>query len=173
MNCRDFLSRMDAFLADRLEGVEAGDFRNHLRSCAACREVAVTADPVLLLSAAPLKEPSAEQVGSCVGAVIAIIHQDRLRRRIRKPGWRWMAAAAAAVVAVGAGLAWWASQPDFEEGGMLFSQGGVSVAAHREGPPPPHVEVEIPGGDVRVYRFANAGDNNTAVVYIVKESLDL
>ncbi len=173
MNCRDFLNRTDAFLADRLEGAEVRDFRDHLRSCASCREVVVSADPVHLLSAAPLKEPSREQVEACAGAVTALIHQDRLQRRMSKPRWRWMAAAAAVVVSAGAGLAWWATHPGFEAGGSLLTPGVVSAAAHREDPPPPRVEVETPGGDLRVYQYADAGDGNTAVVYIVKESLEL
>ena len=130
-------------------------------------------DPVLLLSSAVLKEPSMEQVGACVGAVTALIHQDRLQRRISKPKWRWMVAAASVVASVGAGVAWWSSHPGFEEGGMPFSQDAPSVAAQWEDPPPPHVEVETSGGDLRVYQFADTGDGNTAVVYIVKESLEL
>ncbi len=173
MNCGDFLRRIDAFVADTMEGPEELDFRKHLRTCTACRQEAVARDPVFLLSAVPLREPTAEQVQSCVGAVTALIHQDRLQRQVRKPRWRWMAAAAAAVMAVGAGLAWWSGQPGFDEKDHLSSESGVSVASHREKLPPPRVEVETPGSDLRVYQYADTDDGNTAVVYIVNTSLEL
>lgn len=173
MNCRDFLNCMDGFLADRLEADEERDFRGHLRSCSSCREAAVTADPVLVLSAAPLKEPSDRQVEACVGAVAALIRQDRLQRRISRPKWRWMAAAAAVVVSTGAGVTWWANRPEAGGAGAALATNSVSAVSGRENPPPPHVEVEAPGNDLRVYQYADAGDGNTTVVYIVNESLEL
>jgi len=173
MNCRDFLIRMDAFIADELEADQTRDFREHLRSCDSCRESAVAADPVLLLSASPLGTASAKQVEACVEVVAALIHQDQLQRRISRPRWRWMAAAAAVVVSTGAGLTWWSSRPVIGMGGASLPPAAVSAVSYQQDPPPPRVEVESPGGNLRVYQYADAGDGNTTVVYIVKESLEL
>ena len=93
MDCRCFLSQLDSYLDDGLQGEQRREFRDHLRSCASCRRVAVAADPVLLLSAAPVREPGPEKVQECVEAVSALIRQDRLQRRISRPGRRWLVAA--------------------------------------------------------------------------------
>jgi predicted anti-sigma-YlaC factor YlaD len=174
MECRRFISQLESYLDDRLQGEQRREFRDHLRSCPSCRRAAVAADPVLLLTAAEPREAEPEQVQGCVDAVRALIRQDRLQRRIDRPGRRWLMAAAAVVVAAGGSLLWWSGRPDLGGAGLPQGDGGAAVATRVVAPPPPRIEVDSgDDGEVRVYQYADAGDENTAVIYIVNESMEL
>jgi anti-sigma factor RsiW len=167
MNCEIFREMIGSYVDETLDEDQRKWFRRHLRECAPCREIALEHEPTLMFTAARAQPVAPESTDACAAAVRARIRQDRLQRRLnrRRP---WMAAAAAVVVLSG-GLAW-RSMVGHEGSGdsaVGMGQGSSSRVS------PPSVEVEMAGDDVRVYQFANDGDNDTAVYFIVDPSLEL
>jgi hypothetical protein len=80
-----------------------------------------------------------------------------------------MAAAAALVMAIGVGFNWRTIVGDEQTGQPLIEtalEGDAAVS-------PPTVEVEAMGEEIRVYRFATDGDDDTAVYFIVDPALEL
>ena len=106
MRCEEFLHSLDGYLAESLSENDRLGFREHLASCASCRSLAVAEDPTLMLAATTRRSPAPERVDECVAAVSALIHQDRLVKRLRPSRAGWLAAAAALVIAVGATATW-------------------------------------------------------------------
>ena len=168
MICNEFREALDRYLADSLETPERDAFRGHLRSCASCRHWAIRSEPTLVFSALEPRSPDSKRVEECTHNVLAQIRQGRIARRLR---WRrpWLAAAAAIVVAIGAGTAW-----------RLTSSGGITppadvtenTGAVIEKQPPPRVRFEMQDEGVRVYQFADDGDENNAVYFIVNPALE-
>jgi hypothetical protein len=115
-------------------------------------------------------EPDPIQIAACTASVISQIRQQAIAGRMRPFRRAWLAAAAAVIVVLAGAAGWWISQDQ---------QGAVPVAvvdAEEAGPRdqlPPRVRVEMPTAGVRVYQFAEGGDDNTAVFYIVNPALEL
>jgi len=169
MNCEIFHQLVGSYVDETLEEDRRQWFRRHLRECTSCRESALRQEPTLMFAIAPAKSAVRESVEACVAAVTGRIRQDRVERRLRHRRRPWLAAAAAAVVAVSGGLAWRA---------MLGNEGSgspaIGTAQDIDRPAsPPTVEVEAMGDDVRVYQFATDGDDDTAVYFIVDPALEL
>lgn len=172
MSCQIYKARLDDYCEDRLDEAARCEFRRHLTTCADCRATAIEQDPTLMFASMPQLEPAGEEVDACVHAVQAMIRNDRLNRRLLAPKRRWFAAAAVALVALAAAVLW--RSPVFgPAGGPVAPASGAAVAAATEPAPPPQVEVEMNQENLRVYQFSDAGDENTAVYFIVNEAMEL
>jgi len=169
MICDEFREELDQYLADTLEPTERETFRGHLRSCTSCRDWAVLSEPTLAFSALEPRSPDSMRVEECAHNVLAQIRQDRIARRLR---WRrrpWLAAAAAVVVAIGAGTAWQlTSTDDIAPSAEVTGSTGAGI----EKQPPPRVRVEMQDKGLRVYQFAEDDDENSAVYFIVNPALE-
>jgi Rieske Fe-S protein len=82
----------------------------------------------------------------------------------------WLAAAAVSVVLV-AGATIWQMTRGVDEAVSSPRAGTGEVVADPHMPPQVQVEMESEG--VRVYKFADEGDGDTAVYYIVNPALEL
>jgi len=167
MNCEIFLEMIGSYVNESLDEDDRRWFRSHLRECATCRESALREEPSLLFAMAPAVPAGPDEIAACTTAVIGRIRQDRLQRRLHRRRRPWLAAAAAAIMAVSAGLAW----------RTVSSVGDLQPAVEAQRDPnqnaPPSVEVEAAGEDVRVYQFASDEDGDTAVYFIVDPALEL
>jgi len=200
MQCDDAVRLINAYLDETLDEGRRREWRDHLRSCAGCREQALAEEPTLLLGLAVRPEPTPQQIEGCVRNVQAMIRQERLQRRLGTRSRPWLAAAAAAVFIIGAGImigagpAWrLGSGPGLEDGRAVGSsqvaedailQGSVDRAgaapkgldepagATAGHQPAPEVRVDMDGEGVRVYHFAAAGDDDTTVAFIVNPALE-
>jgi anti-sigma factor RsiW len=169
MDCPRFHEIIDDYLAEQLDASDRNAFRAHLRSCEACRTAVSVIEPTLLFAALPEPRVTEREVEDCVTAVSARIRQDRLERRLGPRRAPWMAAAASIIVLVGAGLLWRAGGAP-GSGVPTTPTPAISAA---ENAPPPRVEVEGNSTGMRVYQYADGTDDNTAVVFIVDEGLEL
>jgi predicted anti-sigma-YlaC factor YlaD len=169
MNCTGFHEQLDAYLEETLDEDRRAEFRNHLQECASCGEWARTVEPSLLFTMAESGPVDLVRIEACAAAVTGQIRQRRLAERLQRRRLPWFAAAAAAALVL-AGAAFWRQIP----GGPDIAP-EVSLAADRGAAedPPPTVEVEMPGDDVRVYQFATDEDPDTAVYFIVNPALEL
>ena len=170
MNCKEFRDSLESYLDETLEEDLRTPFRSHLRECPTCRGRALSIDTTILFALAPSETVDSLEVEGCVSAVTAQIRQDRLSRRIRGRRTPWLAAAAAAVVAIG-GTAAWRLAP-----GNIGDAQPVAESVEAVSQPlsaPPTMEVEMAGADVRVYQFATEDDEDTAVYFIVNPALEL
>jgi hypothetical protein len=175
MQCDNFRRQMRPYLAEELDGDVRSTWREHLRSCAECREWAVADEPTLLLASLPVRASDPRRVDACAEAVSALIRQERLKTRLRRSSRAWLAAAAAALVLTFAGLAW-RFVPGHAGAGPA-PQATPMAAITAEEPdsnrqPPPQVEVDMRGDGVRIYHFASDGDADTAVLFIVNPALE-
>lgn len=171
MNCQTFERHLQPYLEERLDRGQRTDFREHLKACDACRSVAVAADSSFLMLLGSEPEIDGDAADLCAQRVSGMIRQERLRRRMRPKTRAWMAAAAALVIGFGTGVTW----------KVVSSEGGGDVpgmAVQAESPaqnqaPPPTVDVEMPDSGVRVYQFAGSESDDTAVVFVVNEEMEL
>jgi len=170
MNCLEFRELLDSYLEESLEEERRRMFRRHLRECASCRERAVSEDPTLLFAAAPETPVSEADIEACAAAVTAQIKQQRLARSLSRRRRPWLAAAAAVMIMIAGGLSWKAMR-----GGVETSiPATAEIISHDDvRPPPPTVEVEMAGEEVRVYQFAADEDDDTAVYFIVNPAMEL
>lgn len=169
MNCRVFREMLDPYLGESLEADQRMWFRDHLTTCDSCQDWAIGQDPSLLFAATEPPAIDAVMVESCAMAVTNQIRQHRLEKRLHRRSRPWIAAAAAAVVLIGGGLAWRIA-PNW--GGDATIAVVEESSEDQSTRTPPSVEVEMSGEDVRVYQFA-ADDSDTAVVFVVNPSLEL
>jgi len=170
MQCSWFREHLQAYLDDAVDEDGRSRWRDHLQTCEECRRWAVASEPTLAFAAAPHRGPDPRQVEVCAEQVMTLIRQDRLRRRLRPRPRPWMAAAAALVLMAGAGALWRLQPPDDSPASVV--EPPVAEAVTQEQAPPPQVEVDMPGEDVRIYRFATEEDENTAVLLIVNPALE-
>jgi len=170
MQCSWFREHLQAYIDDAVDEDERTRWRDHLQTCGECRRWAVAIEPTLAFAASPRRESDPRQVEVCTEQVLALIRQDRLRRRLRPRATPWMAAAAALVLMAGAG-ALWRLQPA-SDGPATVVEPPIAEAATQDQAPPPQVEVDMGGEDVRIYRFATEEDENTAVLLIVNPALE-
>lgn len=170
MDCQRFDELIEAYLSETIDEEQRRWWRSHLVSCQRCRASALEREPSLLLATAQQREASPFEVAACARGVRALIHQRRLRRRLHRRAYQWVAAAAAVVVLATGGI-------------MLRS---LHVAAPTPAPqaaaaekaqepsaaPAPEIDVEMDGSNVRVYQFA-VDDPNMAVTLIVNPAMEL
>jgi hypothetical protein len=169
MECNEFRRLLDAYLGDSLDEDRRTEFRRHLVECKSCGGWARGEDPSLIFAAAGAGTVDMARVEACVTSVTSQIRQQRLAGRLRARRRPWLAAAAAALLVFGAAAIWQLSPGGVDQTPVA----GVSSTVDEEGQaPPPTVEVEMPGDDVRVYQFAN-DDSDTAVYFIVNPALEL
>lgn len=181
MSCEGFRILLPAYLDDSLDEVRRTGFRAHLRSCEACRRIAIAEEPTLVFSLGRRREPSPERIEACVASVVAGIRQDRLQKRLRPSRRSWFAAAAVVVFAIIASTAWWlgSGQP-----GAVAPLQADAGAAEVEVPvtedevpipsePPPRVEVDMTHEEVRVYQYAIEDDASTGAVFIINPAMEL
>jgi predicted anti-sigma-YlaC factor YlaD len=169
MNCKNFRELLEPYLEDDLTPPQREAFRAHLRSCPQCRGWAVGVDPTLVFSAMDSGQPDSTRVENCAEAVAAQIRQQRLDRVLRSRRRPWLAAAAAMIVAAGAGAVWRVSQNTE----IPVTPATIEVRGSEElTPPPPQVQVDMTDEGVRVYQYADDQDSNTAVYYIVNPALE-
>ena len=170
MKCELFREQLGPYVEDSLDEERRRWFRRHLRECAECRTLALAEDPSLIFAVGEAAPADPARIEACVANVTAQIRQQRLARRLRSRSRPWMAAAAAMIVVVSAGLAWQSIFGGAEHAPVSMAETPVEerVAA------PPTVEVDMPEEDVRVYQFANDDDDaDTAVYFIVNPALEL
>jgi anti-sigma factor RsiW len=170
MNCEIFREMIGSYVDETIEEDRRRWFRDHLRECAACRDVALREEPSLFFAVAPAPATDPAAIEDCVAAVTTRIRQDRFERRLRRNSRPWIAAAAAAVMVIGGGLTWrtFISSDGATPGPAIEASRDVEGQAT-----PPTVEVEMSGEEVRVYQFATDGDGDTAVYFIVDPTLEL
>jgi len=175
MRCDNFRRQLQPYLAEELDGDVRAAWRDHLRSCAECREWAVADEPTLLLVGLPVRTSDPRRVDACAEAVTALIRQERLKMRLRRGSRAWLAAAAAVLVLTFAGLVW-RLLPGHAVTGPVPQATPVAAVMTEEPDssrrPPPQVEVDMPGDGVRIYHFATDEDADTAVLFIVNPALE-
>lgn len=174
MSCEQFRASLREYVDDRMDGPARTTFRHHLRQCAACRRWAVAEEPSLLFALGAAPAPRPETVEACVSAVTARIRQERLERRLGERRQPWLAAAAAALVVVGAGVVWRLMPPPSPA--TLGVPPATVTAAEAPGPEkrtePPRVDVDMPGEGIRIYQYAQEPDDDTAVYFIVNPAME-
>lgn len=170
MDCTEFRHELGAYLEETLEEDRRLDFRRHLRECDSCAEWARAVEPSLLFVLADSGPVNLAQVEACATAVTAQIRQQRLAGRLNARRRPWLAAAAAAVIALSGTAAWRLLPWSSETSPAASSDAGIGDAG---GAAPPTVEVEMYGENVRVYQFADDDDADTAVYFIVNPALEL
>jgi predicted anti-sigma-YlaC factor YlaD len=169
MNCKHFREMLEPYLEEELGSPQREAFRGHLRSCPQCRGWAVSVDPTLVFSAMEPAQPDSKRVESCAESVAAQIRQQRLDRMLRSRRRPWLVAAAAMIVAVGAGTTWRL----FQNTELPATPATIEVRGHEAmTPPPPQVQVDMTDEGVRVYQYADDDDSSTAVYYIVNPELE-
>jgi anti-sigma factor RsiW len=170
MQCSEFRNTLEHYLDDVLDENRRESFRRHLRACPECRSWAIGVEPTIVFAAVETPAPNPDRIAACTASVMAQIRQQRLARELRPRGKWWLAAAAAAVLAVVVGGAgWWVARDD------RSSAPASAVEAHDpsgEEMLPPRVQVNMPGEGVRVYQFADDGNHDTAMYYIVNPALE-
>ncbi|MCD4747907.1 MAG: zf-HC2 domain-containing protein [Thermoanaerobaculales bacterium] len=170
MDCRTFLVCLEDYLSERLEDSERLVFREHFSTCSSCRSAAIAADPSFLLVPVHPEQVDERAVRACTEAVSLLINQDRLRRRLVGPRRWWLAAAAALLVTLSGGLLWRMAPAVFPVGA---NGAALQAEAAAETAEPPQVEVEMLDDNLRIYQYTDAGDENTAVYFVVSEGLEL
>ena len=171
MECNEVRGLLEAYLDETLDEERRVEVRRHLQECKSCNQWARGEDPSLIFTLAGTPEVDSDRVETCVASVASQIRQQRLAGRIRARRRPWLAAAAAALVTVGA-AAIWQLAPGGAGRAPVAAVGSTEDGEHAA--PPPTVEVEMPGDDVRVYQFANDDDDSdTAVYFIVNPALEL
>lgn len=172
MDCKIIQTQLEDYCADRLDESQRAEVREHLAGCQDCRVQAIAFDPTLMFAAMSISETDHQRVERCADSVATMIRQDRLQRRLRSPRRTWLAAAAAVLVVL-TGSVLWRTTAHGPVGSSATPTVGPVVAAATETAPPPRVEVEMGEENLRVYQFSDAGDENTAVYFIVNEAMEL
>ncbi len=164
MDCTRFQELLPRYLAEELPEDGRAAWREHLLACSSCRVTALEREPSLLFALAARRENDGARAQACADSVVASIRRERLERRIRPRRRPWLAAAAAAVVAIGGGLA-------FHQMERQDPAAPRTAAAVQTREAAPEVDIENEGENVRVYQLA--ADENTNVTFVVDPSLEL
>ena len=172
MDCTRFQNLLAGYLNEELEEPDRVAWRQHLLGCATCRVMALEREPSLLFALASRRETDSERVEACTASVLASIRTQRLERQIHRRRRPWLAAAAAAVLALGGGLAWHeiGHERPVTQASVMPTPGSRNPEAQAR-QQSPEVDVENDGANVRVYQLAT--DENTTVTFVVDPSLEL
>jgi predicted anti-sigma-YlaC factor YlaD len=167
MSCLEVRRLTPRFLALELSPEAERELREHLRSCAGCRDAVAEREPALGLAWALAGETGPED-DRFVGEVLAGVHQRSLERRLSGRRSRLLAAAAAltAVLLGGTVVVRQLARP--------APQAVASLPASR----PPVVEpafVEVDQVGVRLYQLTPTSQSREAiqVAFIVDPHLEL
>ncbi len=128
MSCEEMMRRLDDLLDGRLRREELEEVQSHLAGCASCREELARAERLRDLTAQlPRSVEPARDLWPSI--------EDRLQRTRPLPqSWRlpgpFLAAAAVVLVALAAGLAYWAGRAQVPvRGAATQARNGVALAA--------------------------------------------
>jgi len=166
MSCLEVRRLAPRFLTLELSPEAETELREHLRSCAACRDSLAEREPALGLAWA-LAGDIGHEDNRFVGEVLAGVHQRSLERRLSGRRSRLLAAAAlTAVLLGGTAVVRHLARP--------APQAVASQPASR----PPAVEpafVEVDQADVRLYQLTPTSQSREAiqVAFIVDPHLEL
>ncbi len=165
--CLEVRRMMPRFLALELSPETEKELRDHVRSCASCRDALTEREPALGLAWALASDPGAQDDGF-VGEVLAGVHQRSLERRISGRRSRVLASAAAVVAILLGGTA--VVQYVTKSAPQMVASSPVSR--------PPAVEpafVEVDDAGVRLYQLTPTSQSREAiqVAFIVDPHLEL
>jgi hypothetical protein len=104
LSCADVRLRFEAYGTDSLPPGERRAVREHLASCALCRQEAVAFDPVLLFTTCEPPLPSSEEASRILSAVHTGILLRQAERRLKAPRRRRVGALASAAAALALSL---------------------------------------------------------------------
>jgi anti-sigma factor RsiW len=179
LSCPDVRVRFGAYASDSLEGADRRAVREHLASCAGCREEAAAFDPLLLFATVrpvPESSPEAEQILSAVRTGILLKTAERklaAPSRRRRVGALASAAAAVALTVLGPGA------PARRDAAAVPERAAAKATFHPAARPAPAAEgFEKVGGrqkfpaDATIYDW-NPGAGEPRVVWIVDRSIDI
>lgn len=171
MNCRDLSRLLPLYLDDELDESRRKELRAHLGSCEICRARAMEEDPAMFFLSSSQKPVDSEGVERCLRDLGAMIRQERLRKRIRRPQRWWYAAAAAMLLVLSAGF----FRARLESPSSLVAASEVQPTAGvaSDQSQPPRMDLEMTHEGLRVYQFADTEDGNSAAYFIVDKDLEL
>lgn len=109
------------------------------------------------------------RVAAATASVMSQIRQQRLAHRLHPRRRFWLAAAAAVAVTFAGVGGWWLSRGDQHSAPTAAVEAKDATSPN---PLPPRVQVDMPGEGIRVYQFADEGNEGTAVYYIVNPALE-
>jgi predicted anti-sigma-YlaC factor YlaD len=163
--CEEVRVLIPAFVALELAPEIERHVREHLATCAACREAVGDVEPVCGLA---LRRPAGrgDDAEAVVAAVMGGLHQRRAERRLGGGRWRWLAAAAAVVVAFLAGT-------QVRRGGEPAATAALTPTAAPAVRPAEGSFVEVEGKGVRLYQITDPSDPGVAVAVVVDPALEL
>ncbi len=168
MQCEHFQKLLEPYLEERLDEAKRRVWREHLSACDACRRWATDQEPSLLFVSLVRPAADSARAEQCTDTVMALIRQERLQHRLRRPRQRraWMAAAAIFLILVAAAVLWLGDvvQPATIDG-LVAEETGEPVRA-------PQVEVDMDDAGIRAYYFAD-NDKTMAGAFIVNPALEL
>ena len=166
-SCLEVRRLTPRFLALELPPEAEGELREHLRSCAACREAMAEREPALRVAWAMAAEPSPED-DRFVGEVLAGVHQRALERRLSGRRSRLLGAAAtvAAVLLGGTVVVRELTRP---------APPSVAQVSQRRPPAAEPAFVEVDGAGVRLYQLTPTSQSpgGIQVAFIVDPHLEL
>jgi predicted anti-sigma-YlaC factor YlaD len=165
MTCDEVRELIPALVALELEPETERRAREHLAGCAGCRAEVAAADPVCGL-ALRLPAGADDDAESFVTAVMAGVHQRRAERRLGGGRWRWLAAAAAVVVAFLAGT-------QVRRGSEPAATAALSPTAAPAVRPAEGTFIEVEGKGIRLYQITDPADPGVAVAVVVDPALEL
>ncbi len=165
MTCDELRELIPALVALELSPEAERRAREHLAACAACREAVGEVDPVCGL-ALRLPAGAADDAESFVTAVMAGVHQRRAERRLGGGRWRWLAAAAAVVVAFVAGT-------QVRRGGEPAATAALAPTAAPAVRPAETSYIEVEGKGVRLYQISDPATPGVALAVVVDPALEL
>jgi len=166
-SCASIRALFDGYLEERLAREERSSVREHLASCAVCRDEAAGTDPALLFAAAPAPEISDAETAKVLVAVRAGIALKTAEKRIAPAGngsdrsgrsfrRAWMRPATTAAAALAAVALSWSLGPR--------APSPIVASIDREAPPvAPVAAAAGPVSDTSVASdAADASDERTA-----------
>jgi len=166
MSCLEVRRLTPRFLALELSPEPERELREHLRSCAGCRDALTEREPALGLAWA-LAGDAGHEDDRFVGEVLAGVHQRSLERKLSGRRSRLLAAAALLAVLLGGTVV-------VRQAARPAPQAVASLPASR----PPAVEpafVEVDQAGVRLYQLTPTSQSREAiqVAFIVDPHLEL
>jgi predicted anti-sigma-YlaC factor YlaD len=165
MTCNEVRELIPAFVSLELAPEVERSVREHLAICADCRAALEAVEPACgwALRLAAETDDDAEPF---VAAVMGGLRQRRAERRLAGTRWRWLAAAAAVVVAFLAGT-------QVRRGGEPAATASLSPTATAAVRPAEGTFVEVEGKGVRLYQIGDPASREIAVAVIVDPTLEL
>jgi len=165
MTCEEVRELIPAFVSLEMTPEIERPVREHLAACAACRAAIGDVEPACGL-ALRLASSTDDDAEAFVAAVMGGLRQRRAERRLTGRRWRWLAAAAAVVVAFLAGT-------QVRRGGEPTTTASLSPTVTPAVRPAEGTFVEVEGKGVRLYQIGDPASREIAVAVIVDPTLEL